>query len=44
MKLSMEEKFLIGYIIIIVVGVLFLANFFPEVLNAYLAWHIQLGY
>ena len=44
MKLSIEEKLLVFYVITIVIGVLFLANFFPEVINAYLAWHIQLGY
>lgn len=44
MKISMEEKFLIAYLIFIVIGVIFLVSFFPDLINAYLAWHIQLGY
>ena len=44
MKISMEEKFLIAYLLVIVIGVIFLVNFFPDLLNAYLAWHVQLGY
>ena len=44
MKISMEEKFLIVYLLVIVLGVIFLVSFFPDLLNAYLAWHVQLGY